>query len=210
MSKAFSSMISTSWNLLSTIGDLPDEIILKILYEFNGLQHPIVKLLFNETKVDEWERLRKLPFSRSIQNHYYKHGLNEALTTLLNDKQNLHFIYNCSSYIHWKDPGYFIRRENGRLHYNLLNDNLTVHYASYMNLWKLDRSKKIIESIKCGCGKRYIYDFGSPNHLNTLLDRYGSYTYSLHSIKKNYNINKWLCNGCYNIGFNEWKPILLI
>jgi hypothetical protein len=201
-------MISTSWNLLSTIGDLPVEIILKILYEFNGLQHPIVKLLFNETKVDEWDRLRKLPFSRSIQNHYYKHGLNEALTTLLNDKQNLHFSYNCSSYIHWKDPGYFIRREHGRLHYNLLNDNLNVNESSYMNLWKLNRSKKIIENIKCcGCNKCYIYDFGTPNHLTILLEYFGSYTHSLQNINRIHNSKTWLCNGCYNIAFHEWKQL---
>jgi len=199
-------MISTAWNLLSNVGELPDEIILKILYEFNGLQHPIVKLLFNETKNDEWDRLRKLPFSRSIQNHYYKHGLNNDLITLMNAKQNLYFIYNCSSYIHWKDPGYFIRREHGRLHYNLLNDNLNVNETSYMKLWKLNRSKKIIENIKCGCGKCYIYDFGTPNHLTTLLEQFGSYTLSLQKIKRNYNIKKWLCNNCYNIAFHEWKP----
>ena len=195
---SISSKTYTAWNLLSSVGCLPDEIILKIVYEFNGLQHPVVKLLFNETKVDEWERLRKLPFSRSIQTHYYKHGLDNELLTLLNDKQNLYFIYNCSSYIHFKDPGYFIRREHGRLYYTLLNDNLNVNETSYMNLWKLDRSKKNIESIKCGCGKRYIYDFGSPNHLTTLLENYGSYTHSLHSIKKKYKINKWRCNRCYN------------
>jgi hypothetical protein len=199
------STVSKVWNLLSNIGNLPDELILKILYEFNGLQHPIVKLLFNETKVDEYERLKKLPFSRSIQNHYYKYGLNEDMTTLLKVKQNLYFIYNCSSYIQFKDPGYFIRRENGRLYYNLLNDNLNVNETSYMKLWNLERSKKIIENISCACGKLYIYDFGTPNHLTTLIESFGSYTLSLQNIKRNYNIKKWLCNNCYNIAFHEWK-----
>jgi hypothetical protein len=203
-----SSTLSICWNLLSTFGDLPDELIVKILYEFTGLQHPIVKLLFNETKNDKYERLIKLPFSRSIQNHYYKYGLNSDLITLLNNKQKLYFIYNCSSYIHYTDPGYFIRRERGRLYYNLLNNNLNVNETSYMNLWTLNRSKKIIENIKCRCNKCYIYDFGTPNHLTILLEKYGNYTTILKKIERNYSINQWLCNHCYNIAFNEWKPYL--
>jgi hypothetical protein len=192
----------TAWNLLATIGYLPDELIVKILYEFNGLQHPIVKLLFNETKMDEWERLRKLPFCRSIQKHYYKYGINDELLNIMNNKQKYYFLHNSTSYLHYTDPGYFIRRENGRLYYKLLNE------TSYMNLWNLDRSKKIIENISCECGKCYIYDFGTPNHLTTLLESFGSYTISLQNIKRNYNIKKWLCNNCYNIAFHEWKPIL--
>jgi hypothetical protein len=65
-----SSTLSLSWNLLSTIGDLPDELIVKILFQFNGLQHPIVKLLLTETKKNKWEQLQSLPFSQSIKSHY--------------------------------------------------------------------------------------------------------------------------------------------
>ena len=43
-----SSTLSLYWKLLANIGNLPDELIVKILYENNGLKHPIVKLLYNE------------------------------------------------------------------------------------------------------------------------------------------------------------------
>jgi hypothetical protein len=201
-----SSTLSLSWNLLATIGNLPDELIVKILYEYNGLKHPIVKLLYNETKIDKYERLIKLPFSRSIQKHYYKYGLNDNLISIMNNKQNHYYLHNCTSYIQWNDPGYFIRRENGRLHYNLLNENLNVNETSYMNLWKLNRSKKIIENIKCRCGKCITGEYRTLYSLITLLEKYGNYTNILKKLEKHYNINKWLCNYCYNIAFDEWKP----
>jgi hypothetical protein len=207
-----SSTLYLCWNLLSTIGNLPDELIVKIIYEFNGFKHPIVKLLFNETKIDEWERLKNLPFSRSIQKYYYKHGLNDNLVMIMNNKQTHYYLHNCTSYIHWNDPGYFIRRDKGRLYYNILNDklNVNVNETSYMNLWKLNRSRKIIENIKCGCGKCYIYDFGQLNYVTTMLETYGSYTNILKKIEKNYNIKKWLCNHCYNIAFDQWKHPIYI
>ena len=34
-----SSTLSLYWNLLDNIGKLPDELIVKILYEYNGLKH---------------------------------------------------------------------------------------------------------------------------------------------------------------------------
>ena len=201
-----SSTLSLCWNLLANIGNLPDELIVKILYEYNGLKHPIVKLLYNETKIDKYDRLIKLPFSKSIQKHYYKYGINANLINIMNNKQSYYHLHNCTSYINWNDPGYFILRENGRLYYNVLNENLNVIETSYMNLWKLNRSKKIIENIKCRCDKCYIYDFGTLNNLDMLINKHGNYVTILKEIEKHYNINQWLCNHCYNIAFNEWKP----
>ena len=43
-----SSTMYLCWNLLTYKGNLPDELILKIAYEFEGIQHPLVKLLFND------------------------------------------------------------------------------------------------------------------------------------------------------------------
>jgi hypothetical protein len=200
-----SSTLSLCWDLLANVGQLPDELIVKILYEHNGLKHPIVKLLYNETKIDKYERLKNLPFSRSIQNHYYKYGLDDNLISIMNNKQTHYHLHNCTSYIHWNDPGYFIRRENGRLHYNVLNETLNVIDTSFMNLWKLNRSKKIIENIKCRCGKFYIHDSYELNSLTILLEIHGNYATMLKYIERLYNINQWLCNYCYNTAFNEWK-----
>ena len=203
-----SSTLTLCWNLLATFGNLPDELIVKILYEYNGLKHPIVKLLFNETKIDKYERLKNLPFSRSIQTLYYKYGCNDKLIQIMNNKQSHYKLHNCTSYINWNDPGYFIRREKGRLYYNLLHNNVYVNENSFMNLWKLNRSKKIIQSIKCRCGKCYIHDSFELNSLTILLEIHGNYTTILMYIERLYNINNWLCNYCYNISFNEWKPNL--
>ena len=120
-----SSNISLYWDLLSYIGKLPDELIVKILYEYNGLKHPIVNLL-NKT--------------------------------------------------------------------------------SYNYLLNLDRSKKIIENIKCKCGKYFINDFGNLNYLDIQINKHGNYVEVLNDIERHYNINHWICNNCYNIAFNEWKP----
>jgi len=200
-----SSTLSLYWNLLANIGNLPDELIVKILYDYNGLKHPIVNVLFNETKIDKYERLKKLPFSKSIQKLYYKYGLNDNLINIMNHKQTYYKIHSLTSYINWNDPGYFIRREKGRLHYNVLTDSLNVIETSYTNLWKLDRSKQIIENIKCRCGKLYIHDSFELNSLTILLEIHGNYTSILRYIEQLYNINQWLCNHCYNIAFNEWK-----
>lgn len=201
-----SSTLSLYWNLLDNIGKLPDELIVKILYEYNGLKHPIVKLLYNETKIDEYERLKNIPFSISIQKLYYKYGLNDNLIHIMNNKQKYYKLHFLTSYINWNDPGYFIRREKGRLYYNVLNDRLNVIKTSYMNLWKLERSKKIIENIKCRCSKRFVNDFGSLNYLDILYNKHSDYVTILNEIEIHYNINHWICNQCYNIAFNHWKP----
>ena len=58
--------LSLCWHLLSIVGGLPEEMIVKILYQYSGLRHPIVNILLKSTKVDEYETLRGLPFSKSI------------------------------------------------------------------------------------------------------------------------------------------------
>jgi len=201
-----SSTLSLCWSLLYFIGNLPDELIVKILYEFNGLKHPIVNLLYNETKIDKYETVLNLPFSKSVQKLYYKNGVNDNLINIMNNKQLYYNLHCLTSYINWNDPGYFIHREKGRLYYNVLNENLNVIKTSYMNLWKLNRSKKIIENIKCRCGKCFVNDFGTLNNLDILINKHGNYVNILKEIENSYNINQWLCNHCYNIAFNEWKP----
>ena len=58
------------WCLLTIVGNLPEELIVKILYQYSGLRHPIVNMLLNSTKVVEYELLQKLPFSKFIYKIY--------------------------------------------------------------------------------------------------------------------------------------------
>ena len=43
--------LSLCWHFLTIIGQLPEELIVKILYEFNGLRHPHVNMLREDTKI---------------------------------------------------------------------------------------------------------------------------------------------------------------
>ena len=62
--------LSLYYNLLSKVGKLPEEIILRILFDFGGVRHPIVNILLNTTKNYEYELLQNLPFSKSIYKFY--------------------------------------------------------------------------------------------------------------------------------------------
>jgi len=130
---------TTYWYALSIIGKLPNELIVKILYEFNGFKHPVVNMLLSRTRVDKWEQLQKLPFCRSIKNLYHQSGMNNDIINMMNTKQTKYFEGNCYSYVHWRDPGCFIPRSNGRLYYLLMYDNEKVDTKSKMYLWKLNR-----------------------------------------------------------------------
>lgn len=193
------STLTTVWIILSGKGGLPTELILKILFQFNGLQHPLVKLLLNKTKRDDYEQLIKLPFSKTIQRHYYKYGCNNELITLIINKQKNYFMYNCSSYTTYENPGYFIPRQLGRLYYTVLNDNMKVDYNNYHTDFKLNRSKKIIEKIKCiTCRKLYIHDSGAYN-FDDYSNDFGPYTELLMRLEKNNLVNKYLCLYCRDV-----------
>ena len=116
------------WNLLSTIGNIPDEIILKIVYEFEGVKHPIVMMLLNDTRQDYYMELYSSPFSKALRKQYYKSGVNDDLLKIINDNTDFRI---CRNYIENIDPGSFVPRQFGRLYYDILNDNLKVDNYSY-------------------------------------------------------------------------------
>jgi hypothetical protein len=144
--------LSLCWHLLSIVGGLPEELIVKILFHYSGLRHPIVNMLLKSTKVKEYETLRKLPFSKSIYRFYlnkekYSNLFGIDIITFLNNNQRSYF-QECRSYFAYQNPGYFIPRKFGRLDYNALNDLDLVETNIHVD-WKLNRSKRILESIKC-------------------------------------------------------------
>lgn len=116
------------WNLLSIIGNIPDEIILKIVYEFEGVKHPIVMMLLNDTRQESYMKLYRTPFSKAIRKQYYKTGVNDALLKIMNDNTDFRI---CRNYIEHNDPGSFVPRQFGRLYYDIINDNLKVDNYSY-------------------------------------------------------------------------------
>ena len=62
--------LSLCWYLLTIIGRLPEELIVKILYEYKGLRHPHVNILRESTKIYDYEKLQKLPLSKLVHKYY--------------------------------------------------------------------------------------------------------------------------------------------
>ena len=143
--------LSLCWDLLAIVGQLPDELIVKILYQYSGLRHPIANMLLEHTKIDSFEALQKLPFSRSIYKFYLNREKYSALFGLniinyINNKQ-YNYFRECKSYFHYSNPGYFIPRQFGRLYYNVLNDHDSVETEIQVD-WKLNRSKIMLKSLR--------------------------------------------------------------
>lgn len=143
--------LSLCWHLLTIVGQLPEELIVKILYQYSGLRHPLVNMLHEHTKIDRFEELQKLPFSKGIYKFYLNKEKYNALFGIdiiiyINNKQHSYFR-ECKSYIHYSNPGYFIPRQFGRLYYNVLNDIDSVETKIHVD-WKLNRSKIMLKSLR--------------------------------------------------------------
>jgi hypothetical protein len=143
--------LSLCWDLLTNVGQLPDELIVKILYQYSGLRHPIVNMLLEHTKVDRFEELQKLPFSRGIYRFYLNQEKYRALfginiVNYINNKQ-CDYLRDCTSYFHYDNPGYFIPRQFGRFYYNVLNDLDSVETKVHVD-WKLNRSKIMLKTLR--------------------------------------------------------------
>lgn len=133
-----------TWTILSIKANLPSELIIKILFNFGGIRHPIANLLLEETKIETYESLQKLSISKSIYKFYlnqekYKQLFNIDFISFINNKQCSYFR-ECKSYIHYDNPGYFIPRQFGRLYYNVLNEGDSVETKIYVK-WKLNKLK---------------------------------------------------------------------
>jgi hypothetical protein len=124
--------LSLSWHLLSINGNLPEELIVKILFQYSGLRHPVVNMLLKSTKNEEYENLQKLPFSKSIYKFYLNREKHRQLFGIeimcfYNNKQCLYYKEN-DLYLNYNDPGYFIPRQFGCLYYSILNqDNKVIN-----------------------------------------------------------------------------------
>ena len=182
-----SNIFNLLWIFLYARCGLPNELIIKILFHFNGISHPIVTILQNETKIKYFEDLQTVPFGKYVQKHYCKNGYDDTLKQIMLNKYK-YFKINNTSYINFNDPGYFIPRHNGRLFYNMdSNNNVN---------WDLNRSKKILSKIKCvGCFKKYIYS----NEYNSSKINLKKDTYILKNLEK----QPWVCNYCYQIGLDK-------
>jgi hypothetical protein len=134
---------------------LPDEIICKILYEFQGVQHPIVDLLLKKTDVESV--FSKMPYIDDLLKKYKKFGNTLKLTNYFIKKQKDHSNkYNTDDLI-YRDIGYILPRPFGRL-YHELNETKLVEPGMKMDYWELNRSRKILE---CGSlRQRWLYKYG--------------------------------------------------
>ena len=132
-----SDVLTLLWEFLSFNGNLPDEIILKILYDFNGLSHPLVYILLNDTKINKYEHLQILPIGKKVQKHYYKYGYDKILVEMMNNKQQYFNIINYTSYLNYNNPGYFIPRINGHLFYSICYENNTIEITPQIK-WNIN------------------------------------------------------------------------
>ena len=139
--------VYTIWNFLAIIGGLPDELICKILYDFQGLEHPISVLLKKKTHLNGY--FSNMPYVPKLLTYYRQHGYTPKLHNLLiNSQKEYSNKYGLNSII-YQDLGYFIPRNFGKLYYELKRDNLLVEPGMNLKLWKLDRSKKIALNNVC-------------------------------------------------------------
>ena len=183
------------WEFLSFNGNLPDEIILKILYDFNGLSHPLVYILLNATKINKYEHLQILPIGKKVQKHYYKYGYDKILVEMMNNKQKYFNITNYTSYLNYNNPGYFIPRINGHLFYSISYENNNIEITPQIK-WNINRSKHLLNKIKClACFKHYT----SSHEYYTSKDKLKKNTYILKELEN----KTWLCHYCFNVGLDK-------
>lgn len=158
------------WTLLRTIGQLPDEIIVKILYEFRGLEHPLVKKLLDSTRNRTYEDYQKLSVNKVLEKIYREdcEVSDRMLEALRYHHEKVRGYYQMM-YINYTDPGYYMKRKFGKLVYEIetksdrrlyrnvppnkytnydgdFNSNYTSNIGRY---WKLNRSVAIINKLKC-------------------------------------------------------------
>ena len=194
------------WNLLRFNGRLPDEIIVKILYEFRGLEHPLVKILLDFTKNKAYENYQRSRISKVLEKMYREDGeVSDRILRELNSYHGEARGYSLNMYVNYTDPGYYMKRRFGHLCYELVpgkNDGYNLNYVqSISRYWKLYRSNKIICHLRCKkCNIQINYWLNSkfkPSDFNTYRYDIGGF-YSdkqvtwmdlLKEIEDKYNVN---------------------
>ena len=136
---------------------LPDEIIDIIVFKYRCIKHPIVNLLLDYTKNSYCEKNQKTHLGLQINSaykklkskdgdinqlikDYFRHSMIEFETEL--DKRYFNII---------NDFGFYLKRDIGKLYYNRKYDHNNVHEGSFLEIWNLSRSNKIINKITCKC-----------------------------------------------------------
>ena len=131
-----SNTLQTIFNLFRYIGNLPDEIICKIVYEFHGIQHPIVKLLLDKTNVEDY--FKQMPYTQSLIKAYQQNGFtSNTKNLLLNCQKEYANKYNCNAII-YDDIGYFLPRPFGKLYYETKNNHKLVEGGMELKYWRLN------------------------------------------------------------------------
>jgi hypothetical protein len=186
---------------------IPNELILKIIYHYRCVQHPIVTLLLESTKKLEYENNQKHSLGKQLQKSYEMHGSSSQLQELIDYfyKTQLTGYGLRNDYFKINDPGYFIKRPFGKLYYNIKEENEPVQKGKKLCQWDLQRSSKIIKNLNCGCG----YNYYNVNHSYVIREskkhtfiNYNSDTSRLLFLEKKFNLNckhsNYVCKTCQN------------
>ena len=183
--------------------------ILKIIYHYRGIQHPVVSLLLESSKKLEYENNQKYSLGKQLQKSYEMHGSSPQLQELIDYfyKTQLTGYGLRNDYFKINDPGYFIKRPFGKLYYNINEENKPIQEGKKLRQWNLRRSINITNKLDCSCG----YNYYNVNHSYVIREskkhkfiNYNSDTACLLFLEKKLNLNSeysnYTCKTCLNIG----------
>ena len=190
--------------------ELPDELILMILFQFRAIQHPVVSQLLKKTENILCELNQKNIYGIEVNKVY-----NNLKTQNKDKKVDIHEIMSnhFNSEIYWNNPdlnfllryddfGYFIKRSFGKLNYSIKHDYKNVDTSSHFGLFDLTRSQKIIEKYTCKCDYKLKFYYNvNKRDVKIYAKRgsainYDSVTKDLVYLEKTFNLPNFVCVYC--------------
>ena len=190
--------------------ELPDELILMILFKFRAVQHPVVSQLLKRTEKIRCELNQESIYGIEVNKVY-----NDLKTQNRGKKVDIHEMmsHHFNSEIYWNDPdlnfllrfddfGYFIKRSFGKLNYSIKNDYKNIDTSSHLGLFGLTRAKKIIEKYTCKCDYKLKFYYNvNKREVKIYAKRgspinYDSVTKDLVYLEKTFNLPNFVCAYC--------------
>ena len=192
--------------------ELPDELIMIILFQFRAIQHPLVPQLIKRTEIKLCERNRSSDTGQLI-NSVYETLLKENRDKKVDiyEMMKKHFsshVYKESDdpylkmYPRLPDYGYYIKRPFGKLSYSIRYNEKKVDTSSNLNLFGLTRAKEIILKKQCNCGSKLnMFYLSNKREIKIYAKRnspinYDSYTKDLIYLEKAYKLPNYVCAYC--------------
>ena len=192
--------------------ELPDELIMIILFKFRAIQHPLVPQLIKQTENKLCEQNCRSDTGQLINSVYEtllkeNRGTKVDIYTLMKEHFSSH-VYKESDdpylkmYPRLPDYGYYIKRPFGKLSYSIKYDDKMVDTSSHLASFDLTRAKKIIKNKQCKCGSKLnMFYLSNKREIKIYAKRnspinYDSYTKDLIYLEKAYKLPNYVCAYC--------------